>query len=87
MRRVFELIIGLIIVALAATGSLMAFGVGAAWAVLASMFVPRRGLSLARASARRAKTLLVFIFSHSGLPEALGPALRVLKKIFSNSHS
>jgi hypothetical protein len=87
MRKYINIAVDLIIFCLAALGSLMAFGIGAAYAVLKSAFVKKNTLDLAKAHATQARRLFLFIYAHSGLP-ALVASMRKrnLTRDINNQH-
>lgn len=68
MNKYINVAVDLIVFCLAALGSLMAFGIGAAYAVLKSAFVRKNPLTLAKVPAIQARRLLAFIYANSGLP-------------------
>ena len=70
MRKVINIFLDLSVFSLAAIGSLMAFGVGAAWAALGYALSRKNPVAMAAPSALRARGVLIFIYTHSGLPDS-----------------
>lgn len=83
MHKFINIAVDLFVFCLAALGSLMAFGIGAAYAVVKSAFVRKNPLTLAKFPATQARRLLAFIYANSGLPALVAS---VCKRMRSRHH-
>ena len=71
MKKIALAVLDISIFLLAAVGSLMAFGIGAAIAVLKSSFGPKTATQLAMPEMRRTRRALSFIYFHSGVKKLI----------------